>query len=81
MYQCTWWVRTIPTKIAHALLCRSCYATENALSQAFEVYQELLHRYAAIRRWTAIDDAFKSLDGIVDEVLSFDLANVRNARA
>ena len=51
------------------------------LVTSVEVYQELLHRFAAIRRWAAIDDAFISLDAIVDEVLSYDMADVRVARA
>lgn len=45
-----------------------------------EVYQEILHRYNAIRRHEAIDAAFRSLDGIADEVLSFGLAEVKAAR-
>ena len=45
-----------------------------------EVYQEILHRYCAIRRKEAIDAAFESLDGLVDEVLSVDLPAVRAAR-
>ena len=36
-----------------------------------EVYQEILHRYTAIRRTDAIDVAFRSLDTIADEVLTF----------
>lgn len=45
-----------------------------------EVYQEILHRYTAIRRHDAIDAAFRNLDAIVDEVLSFGRAEVRAAR-
>ena len=36
-----------------------------------EVYQEILHRYTAIRRIDAIDAAFGSLDAISDAVLTF----------
>ena len=32
-----------------------------------EVYQEILHRHTAIKRPDAIDAAFWSLDGIVDD--------------
>ena len=46
-----------------------------------EVYQEILHRYTAIRRIDAIDAAFRSLDAIVDEVLTFGLPEIRAARS
>ena len=45
-----------------------------------EVYQEVLHRYVSIRRHDAIDPAIASLDGIVDEVLPINIADVRGAR-
>ncbi len=45
-----------------------------------EVYQEILHRYTAIQRPDAIDDAFESLDGIAEEVLTFGMSEVRFAR-
>ena len=45
-----------------------------------EVYQEILHRYAAIGRLDAIEPAFASLDAIVDDVLAFGIAEVRAAR-
>lgn len=45
-----------------------------------EVYQEILHRYTAIRRADAIDAAFRSLDTITDEVLTFGMTEVRTAR-
>ena len=46
-----------------------------------EVYQEILHRYTAIRRLDAIDAAFASLDALADEILSFGIAEVRAAKA
>ena len=46
-----------------------------------EVYQEILHRYTAIRRVDAIDPAFRSLDAMVDDVLSFGMPEVRIARS
>ena len=46
-----------------------------------EVYQELLHRYAAIRRFNVIDAAFEALDRVVDEVLTFGMSEVRAAKA
>ena len=45
-----------------------------------EVYQEILHRYTAIRRPDAIDAAFESLDAIADDVLTFGMSEIRAAR-
>ena len=45
------------------------------------VYQEILHRYTAIRRIDAIDPASRSLDAIVDDVLTFAMPEVRIARS
>ena len=53
---------------------------EELLVTDVEVYQEILHRYAAIRRHDAIDAAFTTLDALTDEVLGFGLAEVRAAR-
>ncbi len=46
-----------------------------------EVYQEILHRYTAIKRPDAIDAAFESLNAIADDVLTFGMAEIRAARA
>ena len=46
-----------------------------------EVYQEILHRYTAIRRTDAIDAAFASLDALADDVLTFGMAEIREARS
>ncbi len=45
-----------------------------------EVYQEIMHRYTAIRRPEAIDAAFEVLDSIVDAVHTFGMSEVRGAR-
>jgi predicted nucleic acid-binding protein len=45
-----------------------------------EVLQEILHRYVAIERPDAIQPAFDSLLGIVDEVFSVDRAAVERAK-
>ena len=45
-----------------------------------EVYQEVLHRYTAIRRLDATDSAFASLDAIVDDVLTFEMSEIHAAR-
>jgi predicted nucleic acid-binding protein len=46
-----------------------------------EVFQEILHRYAAIDRREAIGPAFDVLSSIVDVVYSIDLPDVERARA
>lgn len=46
-----------------------------------EVYQEILHRYAAIRRTEFIDPSFKVLDQLVEEVIPIERATIDRARA
>ena len=46
-----------------------------------EVYQEILHRYTAIRRTDAIEAAFRSLDAIADEILTFGMQEIRAAKS
>jgi hypothetical protein len=46
-----------------------------------EVLQEILHRYAAIRRRDAIQPAFDVLLGVVDEVFPVDRRGVERAKA
>ena len=45
-----------------------------------EVYQEIPHRYTAIRRPDAIDAAFASLDTTTDEIMTFGMSEIRAAR-
>jgi predicted nucleic acid-binding protein len=45
-----------------------------------EVFQEILHRYAAIHRRDAIQPAFSALLGIADQVLAVDLATAERAK-
>jgi len=45
-----------------------------------EVFQEILHRYAAIDRRAAIQPAFDALASVVDEVLPVDAAVVWGAK-
>jgi hypothetical protein len=45
-----------------------------------EVLQEILHRYLAINRRNAIQPAFDSLLGIIDDVLSVDRAVMERAK-
>ena len=51
------------------------------LITSVEVYQEILRRHAAIRRFDSMDAAFQSLDTIVDDVLSYGMSEVRVAKA
>lgn len=46
-----------------------------------EVFQEILHRYAAINRPEAIDPAFATLSGIVDDIFGIDMAVIDAAKA
>lgn len=45
-----------------------------------EVLQEILHRYVAVNRRDAIQPAFDSLLGVVDDVLAVDRAIVERAK-
>jgi predicted nucleic acid-binding protein len=45
-----------------------------------EVFQEILHRYVAVRRRDAIQPAFDALLGIIDEVFPVDLAAVERSK-
>jgi uncharacterized protein len=45
-----------------------------------EVLQEILHRYVAVNRRDAIEPAFDSLLGVVDDVLAVDRAIVERAK-
>ncbi len=46
-----------------------------------EVYQEILHRYKAIRRLDAADLAFRSLDRIVSHIYRYGREDVDEAKA
>ena len=50
------------------------------LITSVEVYQEILHRYTSIRRPRAIDIAINELDRLVDEVLPYNMREIRAAR-
>lgn len=45
-----------------------------------EVYQEIIHRYMRVERPDAIDAVFRALDDVADEVLSFGMPEIREAR-
>ena len=69
-----------PNKGRSRQLLEQAIVEEQRLVTDAEVFQEILHRYAAINRRDAIEAAFAVLLGIVDEVLSIDLIDVQRAR-
>ena len=45
-----------------------------------EVYQEILHRYSAINRFNALEDAFESLNRLVSAVIPIHKEHVERAK-
>lgn len=45
-----------------------------------EVFQEILHRYSALRRLAAVDPAWSALEGVVDEVFAIEYPLVEAAK-
>ncbi len=64
---------------ARHLVEGSITAGERLVTDA-EVLQEILHRYVAIERRSAIEPAFDVLLGIVDEVFPIEPADVQRAK-
>jgi predicted nucleic acid-binding protein len=64
---------------ARQLLERHVVAGDRLVTDA-EVFQEILHRYVAIKRRDAIQPAFDALHGIVDEVLPIEFEDVELAK-
>lgn len=69
-----------PNKESSRRLLEQAIVEGERLVTDAEVFQEILHRYAAINRRDAIDPAFEVLLGIVDDVLPIELADVQRAR-
>ena len=65
---------------AQRLLEASVLRRERLVSDA-EVLQEILHRYVAIGRRSAIQPAFDALLGVVDEVFPIDAGTVERAKS
>lgn len=65
---------------AERLLEQSIVEGERLVTDA-EVFQEILHRFTAIRRRDAIQPAFDALLSIADEVFSVDLPAVERAKS
>jgi predicted nucleic acid-binding protein len=69
-----------PHKIDAQQLLERCIADGERLVTDAEVFQEILHRYAAIKRKDAISPAFQAISGIVDEVFAVELRDVERAK-
>lgn len=69
-----------PNKDAARLRLEQIIGHGDRLVTDAEVLQEILHRYAAIRRPDAIQPAFDALLGVVDEVFPVERADVERAR-
>ena len=63
---------------AIALVTRLVQDGEQLVTSA-EVCQEILHRYSAMHRLQAAEDAFRVLATIADEILTFGMSEVREA--
>jgi predicted nucleic acid-binding protein len=70
-----------PHKNDAARLLEQAAAGNERLVTDVEVLQEILHRYVAIDRRRAIQDAFDALLAVVDDVFPIDLAIVERAKS
>jgi uncharacterized protein len=68
-----------PNKEAARFLIETCVARNERLVTDAEVLQEILHRYAAIKRQDAIQLTLKTLLGVVDDVYSIEASDVVRA--
>jgi uncharacterized protein len=69
-----------PHKAQAQRLLDRCTADRERLVTDAEVFQEILHRYVAIRRRDAIQPAFDALLTIADDVFPVDLRVVERAK-
>ncbi len=69
-----------PHKADAIQLLEAAISAAQRLVTSAEVLQEILHRYVAIGRRDAFQPAFDALLGVVDEVISIELADVERAR-
>lgn len=70
-----------PHKVDAQRLLERAIADGRRLVTDAEVLQEILHRYSAIARRDAIQPAFDSLLGVVDEVFPIDRTDAERAKA
>ena len=69
-----------PNQDRAAALVNELIDSRETLITSVEVYQEILHRYASIRRPQSIDDAFEVINGLVRRVLTYGMPEIRAAR-
>ena len=69
-----------PNKETVRRMLESSIARGDRLVTDAEVFQEILHRYFAIKRPDAIQAAFDALHGVVDDVFAVELADVEQAK-
>jgi predicted nucleic acid-binding protein len=69
-----------PNKVAARRLLEQAIVDNESLATDVEVFQELLHRYAAIGRRDAIAPAWEALLGVVDVVHQIEIEDVTRAR-
>jgi len=69
-----------PHKVDAQRLLERAIADRIRLVTDAEVFQEILHHYTAIGRRDAIQPAFDALLGVVDEVLSVEVADALRAK-
>lgn len=69
-----------PHKLDAQRLLERCVTEGKRLVTDAEVLQEILHRYAAIRRLDAIQPAFEALLAVVDEVFPVEIGDVERAK-
>lgn len=69
-----------PTKRAAETVVHRLLNSEQTLVTDAEVYQEILHRYNAIRRPDAIAPAFELLDQLTDACVPVTVDTVRRAK-
>ena len=67
-------------KIAAEHALAALIARQEKLVTNAEVFQEILHRYAAIGRLDAVQAAFDAVLGLIDEVFPIELENVERAK-
>jgi len=69
-----------PHKVDAQRLVEKLLSERQRLVTDAEVLQEILHRYIAVNRRDAIQPAFDSLLGVVDEVLAIDQTTLERAK-
>ena len=69
-----------PHKSDAQRLLESLVLRRERLVTSTEVFQEILHRYVAIRRRDAIQPAFDALSAVVDEVFPIEREDAERAR-